>query len=388
MIFKRIINFLHLWLGLLSGLVVFLMALSGCAYVFVDELKPIVYHDRYFVQPEQKAKLPLSQLLAIAQNELGANIDITRIEINNAADRSVVFRSQKNNPDGLTHWDYFEYYYRVYINPYSGQVLKVEDTKNEFFQLALSLHMRMLFGEKVGHYVVGYSVLMFFIILVTGIIMWYPKNWKKKNVNESFKIKWRAKWKRLNYDLHKVLGFYAFFILLLTSVTGLVWVFDWVHESVRFVANGAQVVPTTKLPLSDSTMSYKEYSLDKAYVQVQSQYPEAYAYLIILPKKAQSTLNIFSYLTDWNRYQRVFTGFDRYSGQLLINKTFQDLNNGDKAFQLNFDLHTGAYLGLFGKILSFFAALLCSTLPVTGFYIWWNKKRKSKKVIKLLSVEN
>ncbi|WP_409014983.1 PepSY domain-containing protein [Dyadobacter sp. CY345] len=40
--FKKVVSFLHLWLGLVSGLFVFLIAVSGCLYVFVDELKPIV----------------------------------------------------------------------------------------------------------------------------------------------------------------------------------------------------------------------------------------------------------------------------------------------------------------------------------------------------------
>ncbi|MCF2443210.1 PepSY domain-containing protein [Dyadobacter sp. CY345] len=100
----------------------------------------------------------MTQLLNIAQHTLGDKI-ITRLEIANSPDRSVTFRSQKNNPDGLTHWDYFEYYFRVYINPYSGKVTYVENFKNEFFQLVLALHM--LFGEKIGHYIVGYSVLSF-----------------------------------------------------------------------------------------------------------------------------------------------------------------------------------------------------------------------------------
>ena len=109
--FKKVVRFLHLWLGLVSGLFVFLIAVSGCLYVFVDELKPIVYRERLFVKPENKEKLPLTQLLIIAQHTLGKDKIITRVEIANSPDRSVTFRSQKNNPNGLTHWDYFEYYY-------------------------------------------------------------------------------------------------------------------------------------------------------------------------------------------------------------------------------------------------------------------------------------
>ena len=381
---RKIIGFLHLWLGLASGLVVFLIAVSGCAYVFVDELKPVVYHDRLFVVPENKPKLPVSQLLAIAQKKLGDDKVITRIEVPNAPDRSIAFRSQKTNPEGLTHWDYFEYYYRVYVNPYSGAVIKVEDTKNEFFQLALSLHMRMLFGEEIGHYVVGYSVLAFALILISGLVLWFPK-WKKKiNVRDNFKLKWNAKRKRLNYDLHKVLGFYAFLVLFLTALTGLIWVFEWAEDSMRFLANGESIEKAK--PMKSDTVLKGESALDIAYFKAVNNKPDAVSYLILLPAKPDATINILTYLKDWNKFDRNVASFDRYSGKLLKETSFDDLNNGDKLYQLNFDLHTGAYMGLFGKILSFLAALVCASLPVTGFYIWWGKKSKQKKEKRKIAV--
>jgi uncharacterized iron-regulated membrane protein len=384
--FKKVVSFLHLWLGLVSGLFVFLIAVSGCLYVFVDELKPIVYRERLFVTPENKEKLPLTQLLSIAQHTLGKDKIITRVEIANSPDRSVTFRSQKNNPNGLTHWNYLEYYYRVYINPYSGKVIYVEDSKNEFFQLVLALHMRMLFGEKIGHYVVGYSVLSFVIVLLSGFFLWFPKKWTLKSIKNNFTIKWSAKWKRLNYDLHQILGLYAFFVLLLTSLTGLVWVFDWMQDSVRFVANGGKHIEKSAILVSDTLEPQAVSGLDKAFTTTAARYPDAYAYLVLLPAKATSTINTLVYKKNWNRFDRLLIVYDRYSGKLLSNTSFQNLNNGDKAYQLNFDLHTGAYMGLFGKMLSFFAALACSTLPVTGFYIWWGKKKKQVAPLKLQSV--
>jgi uncharacterized iron-regulated membrane protein len=378
--FKKVVSFLHLWLGLVSGLFVFLIAVSGCLYVFVDELKPIIYRERLFVTPENKEKLPLTQLLTIAQHTLGKDKIITRVEISNSPDRSVTFRSQKNNPNGLTHWDYFEYYYRVYINPYSGKVIYVEDSKNEFFQLALALHMRMLFGEKVGHYVVGYSVLSFVVVLLSGFFLWFPKKWAAKSIKKNFTIKWSAKWKRLNYDLHQILGLYAFLVLLLTSLTGLVWAFDWMQDSVRFVANGGKNIEKPALLVSDTLQPQAVSGLDKAFTTTAARYPNAYAYLVLLPAKATSTINTLVYKKDWNRFDRQLIVHDRYSGKMLSNTSFQNLSNGDKAYQLNFDLHTGAYMGLFGKVLSFFAALACSTLPVTGFYIWRGKRKKESSV--------
>ncbi|WP_221392827.1 PepSY domain-containing protein [Dyadobacter sp. NIV53] len=68
----------------------------------------------------------------------------------------------------------------MYVNTYTGQVVKVENTNYEFFQLVLGLHMRMLFGEEIGRNVVGGSVLMFVVLLVSGQVMWWGKKKKRK----------------------------------------------------------------------------------------------------------------------------------------------------------------------------------------------------------------
>lgn len=386
MTIKKAITKIHLWLGLTSGLVVFIISLSGATYAFVDELRPLFYRDRLYIKPEQTKVLPLSTLLTVAKKALD-NRPINRVEITSQPDRTYMFRSQKLNPDGLTYWDYYQYYYRVYINPYNGKVVKIENTKYEFFQMVLGLHMRMMFGEKIGHYVVGGSVLMFVVLLISGLILWWPNKWSKTGRDKSFRIKWGGSGKRVNYDLHNVLGFYASVILLITALTGLVWVFEWVENSARFVANGATTIEKTKLPVSDSTLSASGNGIDKALLTARERNPGARSYLVIFPPKPTGTINISSYLKTWNRYDRSQENYDQYTGKLLRAASFADLNGGDQLYQLNFDLHTGAVLGLPGKILTFFAGLIAASLPVTGFLIWWKRGKREKSEKKKLPIK-
>jgi len=55
---------------------------------------------------------------------------------------------------------------------------------------------------------------------------------------------------------------------------------------------------------------------------------------------------------------------------------FRDASVPDKIKRMNYDIHVGAVLGLPGKILAFFASLIAASLPVTGFYIWWGRRKK------------
>jgi len=47
--------------------------------------------------------------------------------------------------------------------------------------------------------------------------------------------------------------------------------------------------------------------------------------------------------------------------------------------RMNYEIHTGAILGLPGKIIAFFASIFIAGLPITGFVIWWRKEGKRKK---------
>jgi len=57
--------------------------------------------------------------------------------------------------------------------------------------------------------------------------------------------------------------------------------------------------------------------------------------------------------------------------------SFRDATIANKFNRMNYDIHVGAILGLPGKILAFFASLIAASLPVTGFYIWWGRRRKA-----------
>ena len=60
--FKKQIRFLHKWLGLTSGLIVFIVSITGCIFCFHDEIKDITRKDIRLVQDTGKPYLPPSVL--------------------------------------------------------------------------------------------------------------------------------------------------------------------------------------------------------------------------------------------------------------------------------------------------------------------------------------
>jgi uncharacterized iron-regulated membrane protein len=75
--------------------------------------------------------------------------------------------------------------------------------------------------------------------------------------------------------------------------------------------------------------------------------------------------------------------FDQYSLKELpaqsIYGRLKDANAADKLIRMNYDIHTGAIIGLPGKILMFFASMIAASLPVTGCLIWLGRRRKARR---------
>ncbi|WP_435522307.1 PepSY domain-containing protein [Chryseobacterium indoltheticum] len=96
--------------------------------------------------------------------------------------------------------------------------------------------------------------------------------------------------------------------------------------------------------------------------------------------KELENIPVTTYGKDGRYSERNQLFYDKYSGKLLSNKPHQKLTNAEKYANANYDVHVGSYFGIFGKILWFVTGLICTSLPVTGF--WYggeNVKNKERK---------
>ncbi|MCL7987624.1 PepSY domain-containing protein [Sphingobacterium sp. lm-10] len=379
---KKGILWLHKWLGLFTGLVVFLVSLSGAIYTFHDELKLWAYPDKYFIVPMIDPKpLPLTELIGRAQEALPAGEEISRVDLYPDPGRSWVFRGSEINPAGFGHWNYFRYYKRVFLNPYTGECVAVEDSKNEFFQLILQLHMNLLLGKTYGHGIVAYSTLLFAVLLVTGMILWWPKKWRGKTLRRSIWLDRKAKWKRLNYDLHNVWGFYTFPVALILCITGLLFSFPACKEPYSAFFNRFSFVDTeVVVPRSATNKIAKIYDapIDNLLAYALQQHPQAGMMSVRLRAPDAPIVDIQVRLEESR--SGLFRWYYVHTADLTLSelRSHEDLAAGDLLSALNFDLHTGTIGGLSTKIVVFIIALGCASLPVTGYLVWWNKRTKRK----------
>ncbi|MCB2409526.1 PepSY-associated TM helix domain-containing protein [Hymenobacter lucidus] len=370
MTFKKAVGKIHLWLGLSTGLVVFIVSLTGAIFTFQDEIRDATQSWRKVEVPTQPTPLLLpSQLQAVTErNHPGLK---TAFFMLMGPERSAVVYS--TNAKGE--------YFATALNPYTGQELGFLNLREDFFSIVQALHMYLLLPEDIGGNVVGVSVLVFVVMLITGIIMWWPK--RKTDRKRSFTIKWGARWRRVNYDLHNVLGFYAASIALLLALTGLMMSYEWVMKSVYFVANAGHSYPAEKTPATVDTLQVvpaaREPLVDVFYRQMMHNSPAAKMLYIPVAASPKQPVYSIAYRKTLYYFHRDEYYFHPVSGALLKSIMHAGKSNGQKMADVNYDLHTGQAFGLGGKIVAFLGSLISASLPVTGFMVWWGKRNKPKK---------
>lgn len=378
---KRIVRKLHLYLGLLSGAAVFMVSITGALYVFIDELRPLVYSDRSIVGTKDKEedRLPVGKLIEIASTVLRSKP--IYMVIRNKPDATVEIQTWDENPDAFTYIAQYPGWETIYINPYNGRIVKhVRASGYEFFNLILGLHLTLGLNSAIGHPLVGTFVLLFVVILISGLILWWPKNKKRSKQRLRFRWKRTTSWRRKNYDLHNILGFYILLFTLIMAITGLVWAFSWVDEGIQWLANGGKKVEKTvaNRNLCGESPPPNGHDLDELFSFMQANFPETKVYRLGFDNENGLLQYIDAKMHKHHSYNSIRFSIGT-SGQMNAEPSYSEKNSGEKIRSLNYDIHTGAILGLPGKTLAFFASLVSASLPVTGFLIWYGRTFKNRK---------
>jgi len=366
---KKVTVFLHRWLGLTSGLVVFIVSVTGCLYAFQVEIQNLLQPYR-FIEAQTGPMLPPSQLRDIAVQQLpDKHIHAIQYHGTTEAAQAIFYHYEPT------------YYYIVYLNPYSGRVLKVKDMSTDFFYQVLQGHYYLWLPPLVGQTIVVVSMLVFVVLMISGIILWWPR---KNGVRQRFTIQWNARWRRKNFDLHAVMGFYITWLALLFTLTGLVWGFPWFTQGLYWTMSGGETLNLYQEPPSDTTrihLASPEPS-DKVWLTMRDLHPDAASLEIHFPESKSGCIAANANPAADTYWKTDYRYFDQYTlAEIPTNQIYGrfDLSsNADKVLRLNYDIHTGGIFGLPGKLLAFFGSLICASLPVTGFLLWWGRRKKSK----------
>ncbi|MBC8084227.1 MAG: PepSY domain-containing protein [Hymenobacter sp.] len=370
MTFRQAVGKAHLWLGLASGLVVFVVSITGAIFTFQDEIRDLTEPWRKVEVQATAPVLPSRLQAAALAAHPGVAVASSWVTYF-APDRSAtVFFTDKA---GLP--------IQVYLNPYTGQVLHELNLRTHFFTIIQEIHMHLLLPEAVAKWVVGISISIFVVMLGTGLVLWWPK--RRQERKQRFTIKWGARWRRVNYDLHNVVGFYVASIGLVLALTGLFMIFPWMLAAARLVVDGGKAAPpelmTTRLDTLQTVSAAARPLPDVVYRTVRRLSPMHEMILIGPTGTGKDPAYCWTYQKALHYYHRDEYAFHPVSGQLLESRFHATKSPGTRFSDMNYDLHTGQILGFGGKIVAFLGSLISASLPITGTVIWWGRRNKTKR---------
>jgi len=368
--FKKKIRFLHKWLGLISGLIVFIVSITGCIFCFHDEIKDITRKEWRLVEPQNKPFIPPSVLLGKAK-EILPSYKSGMISYY-GKDRSAIV---------YAYSDIGSLY--LYFNPYTGKHLKIENPENDFFIIVEHIHLYLLLPDYIGKHIVGGATIIFIILLITGIIQWWPK--RKSDIKRSFSVKWTAKWRRVNYDWHNTSGFYISIIVAIIAITGLTFTYEWVGDGIYKTFNlGGDKNFETKAPVIDTTKfeTNKVIAIDRAFMQTMQLQQKAEMFYVTIPQQKGDIINTGAYPHTLRYDHQSNYYFHPENGKLIESQPYGKKTLGLQIVEMNYGIHTGQILDLPGKIIAFIVSLLAAALPITGFMIWYGRKNKRRKKLR------
>ena len=396
--FRKFSTDIHLWLGIASGLVLFVVCLTGTILTFEKEIIEWADSERYHVEAAAGAKvIPIDDL--VAKTEAGLKGKVTGIDIPASANAVYRFTVQEKGPKegkpeaggkakeskgkeskggkgggggGKTYL----------VNPYNGDITgTTKSATAEFFSTTMGLHRWLLLQDSGGKIVVGAATIIFVFLVLSGLVLWWPiklRNWK-----QGFQIKFSGNWKRINHDLHNTLGFYSFIVLLIMALTGLCWSFEWYKKGASDVLGDEVFKQRREKPMPSDPLNAG--NADKPMLatlisSADASFPYEGNYRLRFPADSAGSYVInksrsgFFVLTAADKIQ-----FEQYTGAVLKTEKFSDKPFNQQVASSVRSLHLGDIYGTFSKIIYFLACLFATTLPVTGTIIWINKLRKKNK---------
>ena len=437
---RKLFNDIHLWGGLISGIVVFIVCITGTIYTYNTEIRALAMPEFSKVKVEGNKK-NADELLALVEPEVKGKIVGVKVPFAENATTMFMYNKKEKEGEGKGAENAKAEKAgpaqgeqgksekketaegkpaapaaakagpggpgggrgpranQLAVNPYSGQIIgdpsDVKTKTAEFMGKMFGLHRWLLLNEieepifegvenrKLGSWITGTATLLFLLGVITGIVIWFPN--KLRSWKNGLNIRWNANWKRVNHDLHNTLGFYSCIILFLMAVTGPFWSFDWYRsgwQKTWGTYKSPDAPKEEKAPVLSNIPAdgKKPLNIEETILAVNK----------ILPYDGDVTINFAKDSVGTVSISKNRVGFfapsagdklvlDQYSGEVLERDVFREKPFNERASASIKALHIGDIYGPFTKLLYFISCLIATSLPVTGVMIWINKMKKKSK---------
>ncbi|MDZ8108503.1 MAG: PepSY-associated TM helix domain-containing protein [Nostoc sp. DedQUE12a] len=368
--FRDIAFILHRYIGLAVGVLIAFISLTGSLLVFKPEIEQLLISQRVGRIVPQEQMVSIDRVLETVKSAIYTN-NPASANRSNLTFYSIRLPATPSSPYQADLFDHNNKLIRSFIHPYTGEIMSWNEADSSFERVVLYLHYNLMLGRN-GQIIVGIIGLLLLILCITGLILW--PGWRK--LIAGFKIKWNGHVKRVNFDIHKVIGIVATVFLFFTAFTGFCWNFsDWTYPLIYAATFTSQPPEVASRPIFNST----PLQLSQLLQNSNTIFPNATTFSVTVPSKPEDAV----YISKRQNHETTIYGesgvyLDWYSGQILRVIDSTKLLLGDKAIASFVPLHYGTFWGLTSRIVYVLVGLTPTILLITGFVMWrYRPKPKS-----------
>lgn len=377
---RRTLFTVHMWIGLILGLLLAALGLSGSLLVYDDQIANLIN------PPPQAATagdpLPLSMIQDIAQETVGHPGQM-QIFLPQKAGEAISVRvggispmgnMPSMNPEGRPRGEGHRRRreggegagegapggrgLQIFIDPVSGEVLGTRTALlPPILTFAHQLHGNFLMGRDGRTTVVGWLGVAMLLLGLSGLVLWWPRRGQWKY---AFHVRSTARGVRFHRELHAATGIWIFFIFMAVSFSGVVLAWPQVMG-----ANPPGFNPRA-VPTVEATDG-KKLGATEAIIAASAAVPGLAPRSVTIPARPDQAISV-NYLSNGAVGATVFV--DPYRGKVL---SVRDPSANFMAWMR--PAHQGS-LGPVWQFLVFLSGLVPTLFVVTGIIMWWKKRRR------------
>ena len=353
---KPVLKTIHTWAGLVSGVFLSVIALTGSVILFRAEFERAALPQRGAADSARHASLDeASREIA----KLRPDSHVRRVRLPGGADDAYLF--QIEDRDKRTE--------QIFSDPATGRVLGV--VQPGWIDWMVDLHRNLLAG-KPGRKTVGGAGIVLFVLSATGLLMWLrgARNWRSW-----ISVRREGSTRRFNYELHRASGLWAYGFLAIISFTGIERAYpDTFRQAVQSLTGRPASVAGPKRIKAPSRLSLDQY-LRLGRVAM----PDGVAIELRLPEPGRGPVDLRLYRAGDLSPSGNHVYLDPDSGRVILIDRIVDRPVGARFLAALSPIHYAQFGGMPVKIAWALLGLTPVLLFATGLIIWLRPKSKSSR---------
>ena len=403
--FRYWLQQIHLWVGLILLLPLVMMGITGAVLVYAHDIEHLLGQGEPEVRTtgEWQSAARLIEAAKAANNEPGrvpiavrwpieagepAAVRLSRPGM--AGERPQFRGGQQAGPPGgaapqpgqpaqgrVPTQSPFAGSLQILIDPVSLQVLQTQQAMTGWVRFFHDLHGHIFIPGGLGREIVGWLGVAMLVLGCSGLYLWWPKpgQWK-----QAFIVRRKAKGLRLNRELHGAVGIWSLVIFMLVNFTGVYLAFpQQISAAVNLVSPGRDMRAAMFQARVEPMRGSPAMNVDEAVELAQSRAPGTRFLNAFLPTRPDQALRVGLVRPGYEEGAPVVTVIvDPYRRTVVDVFDPQTMSAGEKVITWQRALHYGIGLGGTYKFLVFLSGVIIPIFAVTGFLMWWIKRRNRR----------